>query len=443
MPGRDDETLPDADLEPNREPEEVVVEDPHEFADVGRPAEVDDVETASDGPVRVDLVKHDGPDAAVRVDLVKHDGTHPAGAADDLDDALDDDTLDDDDLGAPDDDDAPNRSSTLVLGGVVLALVVLLGALFVVTREPTVPAFTVFDEPTTREELATELTDLLAPEVVDSIGSEDATTEQRAAIAQGITSLITTQVLEGAAADADVTVTDEELDAAIEDLVETTFAGDPAAFEAALETQQTTEDAIRDQLRSTLLAEALVDLEIEPVDPATVRETYDLQFNVPTVAHILVATEEEARAARDRIEGGEDFAAVATEVSTDQSAAGGGELGPFQPGQFMPAFEEAALALEPGEVSEPVQTEFGFHLIRTGEPLSFEEVEAPLTAQLEEQNVSATFAELLAREEEAAMITVDPVFGEWAGITQGGVIPPGLDTELQDPAQLPPPTAGS
>lgn len=118
------------------------------------------------------------------------------------------------------------------------------------------------------------------------------------------------------------------------------------------------------------------------------------------------------------------------------------ELGPFQPGPLAPEFEEAALALDTGELSEPVETEYGFHVITVDEPLAFEEVEsAALTAQLEERNGSVTFAELLARAEEDAMITVDPVFGEWAGVTHGGVIPPGLDTELQDVAP-PLPTEG-
>jgi hypothetical protein len=82
-------------------------------------------------------------------------------------------------------------------------------------------------------------------------------------------------------------------------------------------------------------------------------------------AHILVATREEAEAARKRIvDGGEDFATVAREVSTDKATAGnGGELGWFAREEMDPSFADAAFALEPGAISEPVQSAFGWHLI--------------------------------------------------------------------------------
>ena len=96
-------------------------------------------------------------------------------------------------------------------------------------------------------------------------------------------------------------------------------------------------------------------------------------------SHILVVTEEEARAVIGRIEAGEDFAALAAEVSTGPSGPRGGALGWFGAGQMVPAFEQAVQALEPGGVSEPVQTQFGWHVVRLNDtreqPLpTFEEV---------------------------------------------------------------------
>ena len=68
-----------------------------------------------------------------------------------------------------------------------------------------------------------------------------------------------------------------------------------------------------------------------------------------------------------QLDGGADFAVLAREHSDCPSASKGGDLGRFQTGQMVPAFEVAALALEVGATSEPVQTEFGYHLIqRTG-----------------------------------------------------------------------------
>jgi parvulin-like peptidyl-prolyl isomerase len=95
-------------------------------------------------------------------------------------------------------------------------------------------------------------------------------------------------------------------------------------------------------------------------------------------SHILVSwedawrsaatrTQEQARSrieeARKALEGGKKFADVAAEYSEDTTAATGGDLGPIAPGQMLPAFEEAAMALEIGALSGVVETPYGFHLI--------------------------------------------------------------------------------
>ena len=86
-------------------------------------------------------------------------------------------------------------------------------------------------------------------------------------------------------------------------------------------------------------------------------------------AHILLPTQEEAEAARTRVtEGGEDFAAVARELSTDEStAANGGDLGWFTREEMVAPFAAAAFALESGAISDPVETEFGWHVIQVME----------------------------------------------------------------------------
>lgn len=127
-------------------------------------------------------------------------------------------------------------------------------------------------------------------------------------------------------------------------------------------------------------AEALAASQV--VSDAAVADFYQknaAQFATPEVAHarhILVRVDEKASAedqakAKARIEAvaarlkaGEDFAAVAKEVSEDPgSAVQGGDLGWFQHGQMVPEFDKAAFALKTGEVSEPVKTQFGWHLI--------------------------------------------------------------------------------
>ncbi|HEX4767058.1 MAG TPA: peptidylprolyl isomerase [Lichenihabitans sp.] len=79
--------------------------------------------------------------------------------------------------------------------------------------------------------------------------------------------------------------------------------------------------------------------------------------------HILVPTEDEAKAALARIQKGEDFAKVADELSKDPGAQGG-DLGWFTKDKMVPEFAAAAFKLEPGQVSQPVKTEFGWHIIK-------------------------------------------------------------------------------
>jgi peptidyl-prolyl cis-trans isomerase C len=79
--------------------------------------------------------------------------------------------------------------------------------------------------------------------------------------------------------------------------------------------------------------------------------------------HILLPTEEEAKAALARIKAGEDFSKVATELSKDP-AGDGGDLGWFTKDRMVPEFADAAFKLEPGQVSDPVKSQFGWHIIK-------------------------------------------------------------------------------
>jgi len=80
--------------------------------------------------------------------------------------------------------------------------------------------------------------------------------------------------------------------------------------------------------------------------------------------HILVATEDEAKAIEAELKKGADFATLAKEKSKDPGAADGGDLGYFTKDQMVPEFSEAAFKLDKGQISDPVHTQFGWHIIK-------------------------------------------------------------------------------
>ncbi len=107
--------------------------------------------------------------------------------------------------------------------------------------------------------------------------------------------------------------------------------------------------------------------------------------------HILVATEEEAQAVIDRLNNGEEFGALAAELSQDTgSGANGGDLGWFGKGAMVAPFEEAAFKLKVGEISQPVQSDFGWHVIQV-----IDRATLPMTASEYEQARQAAFDEFL------------------------------------------------
>ena len=123
-------------------------------------------------------------------------------------------------------------------------------------------------------------------------------------------------------------------------------------------------------MRERALMETLFGrLSKDAVTDAALREIYDqaakAQKSEPEVKarHILVPTEAEARIALKRVRDGEDFAKVATEVSKDPGSQGG-ELGWFTKNQMVPEFADAAFALAPNQISEPVKSQFGWHVIK-------------------------------------------------------------------------------
>src|SRR5277367_4100564 len=99
--------------------------------------------------------------------------------------------------------------------------------------------------------------------------------------------------------------------------------------------------------------------------------------------HILVETEDEAKAIEDELKKGADFAELAKKKSKDPGASDGGDLGFFTKDQMVPEFSTVAFALEPGKISDPVKSQFGWHIIKVEEKRArkapdFEQVKAQI-----------------------------------------------------------------
>lgn len=113
-------------------------------------------------------------------------------------------------------------------------------------------------------------------------------------------------------------------------------------------------------------------------------------------SHILVETEAEAKAVKDRLDKGEDFAEIAKEVSKDEGTkAGGGALGEAPASKYVPEFSEAVLKLNKGEISEPVKTTYGYHIIKLeSKKDSFEDSKDEINTILSGQNYNTYLEDL-------------------------------------------------
>ncbi len=121
--------------------------------------------------------------------------------------------------------------------------------------------------------------------------------------------------------------------------------------------------------------------------------------------HILVETEDEAKAIKAELDKGADFAELAKKKSKDPGASDGGDLGFFTKDQMVPEFSAVAFVLEPGKISDPVKSQFGWHIIKVEEKRSrkapdFEQVKA----QIETYVTRKAQAEYVGKLREAAKI---------------------------------------
>ena len=158
--------------------------------------------------------------------------------------------------------------------------------------------------------------------------------------------------------------------------------------------------SLDNELRSLKAGEVLEMAMAEPISDAELEAAFSARYadSVPeseyNASHILVETEDEAKVLVAELEGGADFAELAREKSTGPSGPNGGELGWFGPGMMVPSFEAATIALEVGTISGPVETQFGWHVIRLNETRqkalpTLDDLREELTDTLRQENARA------------------------------------------------------
>jgi len=216
-------------------------------------------------------------------------------------------------------------------------------------------------------------------------------------------------------------ISDEEIDTALAEQIEA--QGGQEAFDGLAEEQGLTSEEAMSFAREGAYINVLIEyvqseLAAEgDVDEAELRAQYDADiasFQTSTARHILVETEAEAQDVLARLGGGEDFGALAEELSIDPgSGANGGELGTAPRGTYVGPFSDAIYSEDTalGEVVGPVETQFGFHVIIVDERTTptFDEVRPQLEAQL----TGAAFSDFLEEVFEGLEVEVDPYYGVW------------------------------
>jgi parvulin-like peptidyl-prolyl isomerase len=216
---------------------------------------------------------------------------------------------------------------------------------------------------------------------------------------QAITFLVQQAEVDSQAKKLGVDISDDKIDKEIARYKKQFYGGSDARYEKAVKQQGLTDQQARDAIREQLVSQALfkkltTDVKVSDSDIKQYYDTHKTQYVQPEsreVRHILVTKKALADSLYQQLKGGANFAKLAKQYSKDPgSAAKGGKL-TVSKGQTVPQFDKAAFSLKTGQLSQPVHTQYGYHIIqalsavKAATTTSLAQVRASIRQQLEQQ----------------------------------------------------------
>ena len=213
--------------------------------------------------------------------------------------------------------------------------------------------------------------------------------------------IVDIKVQEKEAQKAGITVTEEEINAEVEKARK--YFDSEEKFNEFLTAQKMTIEYLRDTIRKDILVSKLqekltANVAVTDEEVGAYYKANQDQFISVKASHILIEEEEEAKKILERAKKGENFNELALQYSTDPSAKENkGDLGYFRKGEMVEAFETAAFAMAPGQISDLVKTDFGYHIIKVEDKKSdkLEDISGELKLSMTENKKDTEYQTML------------------------------------------------
>lgn len=225
--------------------------------------------------------------------------------------------------------------------------------------------------------------------------------------------IISEKLIEQEAKEQNISVTDAEIEEELQLLYES--YGGEEAFNAAMETNGVTKDQINQDLETYIITNKILEPRVKVTEDEMKsyfeenKDTFTQQEQVQA-SHILVADEAAAKEVKDKLANGGDFSELAKEYSTDtETKDAGGDLGLFGKGDMVAEFEEAAFSMELNTISEPIKTDYGYHIIKVVDKKAaaeavYEDHEAEIKETLTAEKMNTEYSTWLEEKMEKATI---------------------------------------